>query len=133
MDFPIIAAVTASIITFLKMFLAFRVGFARLSSKVSIGDGGNESLNRQIRVHGNLIEYAPIFLILLTMLELSGIDKSFVQILAGVFILARISHAYGLSKTSSFNSPFRALGAGTSSLTIIIAAALLLHRVLLIN
>ena len=78
MDFPIITATTASTVAFLQIFLGFLVGFKRLKTKTGIGDGGNEALARQIRVHGNLIENAPIFLILLVLLELefSSLNKS---------------------------------------------------------
>ncbi|AFY56907.1 putative MAPEG superfamily protein related to glutathione S-transferase [Rivularia sp. PCC 7116] len=107
MNFPVIAAGCASILALLQVFLAGLVGFARFKHKVGIGDGGNEVLARKIRVHGNLIENAPIFLILLALLELSGIDKTTVAILGGVFILARISHAYALSRTTNPLTPLR--------------------------
>jgi len=129
MNFPTIAAGTASILALIQIFLAGLVIFARFNHKVGIGDGGNENLNRKIRVHGNLIENAPIFLILLTLLELSGADKFTVTILGGVFIVARISHAFALSQTANLLTPLRAVGGIGSTLTIVISAAMLLSKV----
>ena len=130
MDFPIITATTASILAFLQIFLGFLVGFKRLKTKTSIGDGGNEALARQIRVHGNLIENAPIFLILLVLLELTGISKITVTFIGTVFVLGRIAHAYALNQTTNPLAPLRALGAGSSSLAIIVTAGMILSHLL---
>ncbi len=130
MDFPIITATTASILAFLQIFLGFLVGLKRLKTKTGIGDGGNEALARQIRVHGNLIENAPIFLILLVLLELTGTGKIKVIILGTVFVLGRITHAYGLSKSAYVLAPLRGVGAGCSSLAIVVTAGMILSHVL---
>lgn len=130
MDFPVITATTAIILAFLQIFLGFLVGFKRLKTKTGIGDGGNEALARQIRVHGNLIENAPIFLILLVLLELTGISKITVAIIGTVFVLGRIAHAYGLSQTTNPLAPLRGLGAGSSTLAIIVTAGMIFHHIL---
>ena len=130
MDFPIITATTASILAFLQIFLGFLVGFKRLKTKTGIGDGGNEALARQIRVHGNLSENAPIFLILLVLLELTGTSKIIVVIIGTVFVLGRIAHAYGLSQTTNPLAPLRGVGAGSSSLAIVVTAGMILSHVL---
>ena len=128
MDFPVIAAATASILALLQTFLVFLVGFARLKHNIGIGDGGNENLARKIRVHGNLTENAPLFLILLTILELSGINNIVVIAYGAVFILARISHAYALSHTVK-PVPLRFLGAFGTNLAIVTEAGLILHQI----
>ena len=129
MDFPVIAAVTASGLALLQIFLGFLVGFALFKHKIGIGDGGNENLARKIRVHGNLTENAPLFLILLTMLELSGTNEMLLIGYGAVFILARIAHAYALSQTVNPLTPLRALGAMGTNLSIITAVGLILHQV----
>ena len=77
-----------------------------------------------------MIENAPIFLILLILLELTGISKIPVAIIGTVFVLARIAHAYALSQTSNPLAPLRGLGAGSSSLAIIVTAGMILHYIL---
>ena len=129
MDFPFITATTASILAFLQVFLGFLVGFKRLKHKVGIGDGGNEVLARQIRVHGNLIENAPIFLILLLLLELANTNKLIVVIIGSVFVLGRIAHAYALSQTTNPLTPLRAVGGLGNNLAIIVTAAMIFHHI----
>ena len=129
MDFPFITATTACMLAFLQVFLGFLVGFKRLKTNTGIGDGGNESLARQIRVHGNLIENAPIFLILLALLELSGSEKLRIIILGSVFILGRIAHAVGLSQSTNPTAPLRGIGAGASVLTVIVTASMILSHI----
>ena len=109
--------------------MAFLVGFKRLKTNTGIGDGGDERLARRIRVHGNLIENAPIFLILLVLLELTGTGKIKVAALGFVFVLGRLAHAIGYSQSASPTAPLRAVGGGMSALSIVITAAIILSYV----
>ena len=58
----------------------------------AFGNLGEISLQRAIRGHGNLTEYAPIFLILLYFVEASSIDVNSVHWYGSVFILGRLMH-----------------------------------------
>ena len=53
---------------------------------------GDISLQRAVRGHGNLTEYAPIFLILLYFVENSGFDVAAVHWYGSVFVLGRLMH-----------------------------------------
>ncbi|MBE9031731.1 MAPEG family protein [filamentous cyanobacterium LEGE 11480] len=110
MSFPTVTAQVASVLAIFQVVLMMRVGLTRAQSQVGIGDGGDPALARKIRVHGNLIENAPIFLIVLGLLEMTGISRSLVSILGLAFFLVRIAHAYALSGNSGA-SPLRAVGA----------------------
>ncbi|MEO0679422.1 MAG: MAPEG family protein, partial [Pseudomonadota bacterium] len=44
----------------------------RQGAGVSLGDGGDLRLQRRTRAQGNLVEYAPLFLILLALAEMQG-------------------------------------------------------------
>jgi uncharacterized protein len=81
----------------LQAVLMMTVGFARRKKSISLGDGGDEALQFKIRRHGNLTENAPIFLILLGLLETSGGSSTEVLGLAFLFVAARFSHAAALS------------------------------------
>ena len=59
----------------------------------SFRNQGDISLQRAIRGHGNLTEYAPIFLILLYLVEKSGFDVIGVHWYGSVFVLGRLMHA----------------------------------------
>lgn len=51
-----------------------------------------ESLQRAIRGHGNLVEYAPLFLIVMLILEMSGASQSQLIFSGTAFTLGRLMH-----------------------------------------
>ena len=54
-------------------------------------------LERAIRGHGNLIEYAPLFLILMLLLELTEASETFLYICGTVFTVGRFMHGIAFS------------------------------------
>ena len=54
-------------------------------------------LERAIRGHGNLIEYAPLLLILMLLLELTGASETFLYICGTVFTVGRFMHGIAFS------------------------------------
>ncbi|MBL4864701.1 MAG: MAPEG family protein [Rhodobiaceae bacterium] len=111
MEFPIITAYVAALIGILQFALMMSVGLTRASLKVGFGDGGDEDLLVKIRRHGNLAENAPIFVLLLGLLELAGQSPTWVAYLGGLFVAARIAHALALSGfLPSILRPFGAFG-----------------------
>jgi hypothetical protein len=66
-------------------------------------------LLQSIRAHGNLIENAPLVLILMGLLEMQGIADWKLHILGSLFFLFRILHAYGIS-ISRESTPYRLAG-----------------------
>lgn len=125
MMFPEITAITAAALALLQMYLMLSVGFARVRSRVGIGDGGQEPLALLIRRHGNLIENAPTFLILLGLVELGGGIQWVVLTLAALFLLARFAHAIAFSRSGGAH-PLRPVGAFGTAIAIITAALYLL-------
>ena len=111
-SFPVVTGLTAAALGILNIILVVYVGTARAKYKVHLGDGGHEALNRRVRMHGNLAENAPIFLILLGLVELTGRYHMTVAIIAPLFVLFRIIHPIGLSAYMSKRpNPFRGIGA----------------------
>jgi uncharacterized protein len=107
----------------LLFILSFRVTLIRRSSGVGIGDGGDATLTRAIRAQANFVEYTPIALLLILLLELAGSSHALLHILGLALIVARLAHGYGLS-TNPGVSPGRFVGA-TLTWLVIVAAALL--------
>lgn len=56
-----------------------------------------KDLERAIRGHGNLIENAPLFLILMLALELSDASKSLLYTCGIIFTLGRVMHGTAFS------------------------------------
>ncbi|HYI49677.1 MAG TPA: MAPEG family protein [Allosphingosinicella sp.] len=82
----------------LHIWLSLRVSRLRRPLKIGFGDGGNETLLRRMRAHGNFAENMPIFLILLALLELAGGERTILWAAAIAFILARLLHAFGMDR-----------------------------------
>ena len=104
----------------LHIWLMARVVRARAAIKVSVGDGGNESVMRRMRAHANYAENMPLFLILLGLLELAGGNK-WVLWGAGIgFILARIAHGFGMDRASL--GRWRSVGMTLNALLLVVLA-----------
>ena len=57
----------------------------------------SKDLERAIRWHGNLTEYAPLFLILMLALELSDASKTLLYACGTIFTLGRLMHGTAFS------------------------------------
>ncbi|MEM7068513.1 MAG: MAPEG family protein [Pseudomonadota bacterium] len=88
MEFEITATYAATL-GILTAALGFGTVIMRTKTKISWGDGENFALQRAIRAHGNLIEYSPVFLIILLILENSGTSATWVHGLGATFLAGR--------------------------------------------
>jgi uncharacterized membrane protein YecN with MAPEG domain len=98
---PIVLPITLTIAgaaAILHVWLSLRVSSLRRPLKIGVGDGGNEVLLRRMRAHGNFSENTPVFLILLGLVELARGGNLWLWGAGIVFILARISHAFGMDR-----------------------------------
>jgi uncharacterized membrane protein YecN with MAPEG domain len=77
--------------------------------RIPFGDGKDKLLKRAIRVHGNFSEYVPLTLIMIYFVELKTNNLLLIHGLCSAFILARISHIYGVSQLKE-NMIFRVFG-----------------------
>ena len=119
---PTITLLYAGILGIMSIVLTIFIVFIRSKTGISVGDGGNRELLLAIRRHGNFLEYVPIALILMALLELSGVSNLTMHIFGIVLCVARILHATGL-KLEDSSTLGRGLGAGgTFLLTTIMSA-----------
>ena len=109
----------AGALTFLGLILAGRIVSIRLSDQVLLGTADNTKLLQATRAQANLVEYAPFFLILLGCMEMVGVSVVSLYVLGDLFLLARISHAVGLSKGDG-SSILRTIGAVSTMLILIV-------------
>ena len=95
----------ASLLALLLVTLSCRVIALRgtpIFKWFAFGNDGEGSLRRAIRGHGNLIEYAPIFLILMLVAEMGGLKETALHSYGIVFFVARLMHGlcFGFLKYS---------------------------------
>lgn len=124
-----LAAAAAAAI--LNIWLMVRVGAVRNAEKVSIGDDGNENVIRRMRAHANFTENAPFVLILIGAIELTGKGDPWLAYVAGLFMLARVAHGFGMDGGALMAG--RMIGTLVSMLTLLglgIAAVLIVLGVI---
>ena len=73
---PKITLLFASLHALLLLTLVAPISRHRHQHKIGLGDGGDVALARKIRAHANFIEFVPIALLLLALLELSGLPAA---------------------------------------------------------
>ena len=116
----------AAILILLSVPMAVAVGLRRAKTGILLLDGGDEDLLKRMRAHGNFIEYVPLALIGLAGAELSGLP-SWLLVGCGVVLLAgRLIHYAALRGSAA--GAGRTLGAGLTSLVLVVLAAGILLR-----
>jgi uncharacterized membrane protein YecN with MAPEG domain len=125
-----ITAFYASLLTLWLVLLSFRVIALRGSPVfgfLTMDTSDDNMLQRAIRAHGNLTEYAPMMVIVLYLLEVSGADTTTLHSLGLSFLLGRLMHGvcFGFMKSSM---PLR-IGGTALTLAPLLIAAVLLFRI----
>lgn len=110
----------ASLLGLLYLVLAARVGRYRRNSGISIGTGQDRELEVRMRVQANFIEYVPLALILLALLESLSVSRYGLHVLGILLVVARLLHAWGLSRGTV--NYIRGAGTGLTLLVCLVEA-----------
>jgi uncharacterized membrane protein YecN with MAPEG domain len=87
--------VCAGLLGLLVVILTVNVGIIRGRKKINLGDGGDPEMIAAIRAHANLIEFAPLCLLLIYVAsDFYGFWTT--AALSALFLLARVLHAGGM-------------------------------------
>ena len=120
----------AALLALLFVGLSVRTLRLRRGLNIAIGDAGNHTLLRAMRVHANFAEYVPLSLLLIFFIEGAGARSLLVHFLCLCLLVGRVSHAYGVSQAKE-NYKFRAAGMALTFVTLISASLFLLAAQLL--
>ena len=96
---PTISAYYAALLGLLFFWLSLRVSLMRIRLGISAGDDGNATLARAVRLQGNFVEYAPMAVALLLMLELQGAPGWSLHMIGLLFLAGRVLHGVGFTST----------------------------------
>lgn len=121
--------VYAALLAIFFVALSVRVIMLRRKLHVSLGAGGNTTLERAIRVHGNFAEYVPLALLLIFIVENNAAPAWLLHGLGLCLITGRTSHALGVSQDKE-DTRFRIVGMALTFTTLLISAAYLLFTYL---
>lgn len=122
-----ISSIYAGLLAFWIVWLSLRVIKLRRAKRIRLGDGGDSELQTAIRAQGNAVEYAPLSLILLVLLEFNHAHAALVHLGGVVLVAGRVTHARGLLTD---NLRFRVLGMQLTFFTLIGLAILNLAYVI---
>lgn len=108
---------------FVLLFVALKInsGRVRAGEKVNFGDGGNEEMQKAMRVQANAVEDVPIVLIGLLALTLMSAPTMLLHVIGGGFFVGRVLHALGLGSKTGTGLP-RLLGTIISLLLMLVTA-----------
>jgi hypothetical protein len=120
-----IPATYAAILALMFVGLSFRTLSMRRRLKIAIGDAGNPTMLRAMRVHSNFAEYVPLGLLLILLAAGSGAHPMLVHFLGLTLLVGRVSHAYGVSQSRE-NYKFRVAGMALTFTSLIISSLYLL-------
>ena len=96
MHLPSTTATYLGILGLLYAVLGLQVSRLRRGNRVLFGDGGNIKLRSAIRAHANFAEYVPIIVLMVAMLEMSGMPATWVHLLMAALLVARLLHPLGM-------------------------------------
>lgn len=93
MTSPLIATLFfIALFALIQIPMTIRVGLRRLHTQISFLDGGDETLLRRYRAHGNFTETVPITLFAMAAAELSGAPSWLIWTGGGLLLAGRLLH-----------------------------------------
>ena len=104
MDLPITSTL-AALLALLAVPLTIQISARRAvigmkagkTDQAVFGDDGDPMLRNSIRAFGNFIEYTPLALILLALMEAQGAAAALLWWLGGAFVVGRLVHAISMT------------------------------------
>jgi hypothetical protein len=127
MPVPIVS-LYAALLAVLCIVLAGMVGSLRGKKQtISLGDGGDPELMVAMRRHLNFVEYVPLALLLMALIELNGGSKTLLHVLGAILLLARIIHPFGIDAKDMRKMP-RFIGTFATIAVNLVAAGTLLWQ-----
>ncbi|MBS8240495.1 MAPEG family protein [Marinobacter lipolyticus] len=124
-----VTAIFAAVTGLLLLVLSFQVVRFRLKYRKGLGVTDDREFHATVRAQANLVEYAPLCLIMLGLAELNGVAASLIYWTGMALVVGRILHAWGMINGRGGPHKARILGVVLTWLAILVAAILLLANV----
>jgi len=96
-----VTLVFVAVFALLQIPMTVAVGLLRAQTDIHFMDGGNTTLLRRMRAHGNYTETVPMSLLAMAAAEFSGAPSALLWAIGGALLLGRALH-YGTLVTSGF-------------------------------
>ena len=133
MQFPSVTAAYLAVLALVYVALSVQVIRLRRRNLTGFGDAGDTQLRGAIRAHAHFAEYVPITVLMVAMLEASGLAVVAVHGLMGALLVARLVHPFGMhAKSGTLQFGIGRVGGMTITTGVmIISAVLILSRLAL--
>lgn len=115
----------AALLALAFVYLSLRIIRLRRRLRIGLGHADNPLMLRAIRVHANFAEYVPFALLMIALVELRGAQTWLVHALGLCLVLARLSHAWGVSQERE-NFRYRVCGMVATFSVLAVSALYLL-------
>jgi uncharacterized membrane protein YecN with MAPEG domain len=126
-----VTAIYAAVIALMMLALAYRVTGFRRRDSIGMGEHGSRDLQVAVRSHANLVEYAPIFVLLLFIGEINGVTVDWLHAAGLLFVLSRFAHAWGMTASSGRAHPGRLVGILGTWIAMVIMVVLVIWNLAL--
>jgi len=117
----------AGFFALMYFMLSLYVVRKRWRHQVGLGDGGKREMLRAVRIHGNFMEYVPMALVIMLILELGAKQPMTIHGLGSILVIGRVLHVFGLLKTVGTSS-YRVMGMVLTFLVYIVGGLMCLYQ-----
>ncbi|MEC7377556.1 MAG: MAPEG family protein [Pseudomonadota bacterium] len=124
-----VTGVFAAVTGILLLVLSIQVVKFRLKYRKGLGVTDDRDFEAAVRAHANLVEYAPMGLIMLAIAELNGVASGLIYWTGMALVVGRILHAWGMINGRGGPHKARMIGILLTWLAILAAAIFLLWNV----
>jgi len=124
-----VTAIFAAVTGLLLLVLSAHVVKYRLKYRKGMGVNDDRDFEAAVRAHANLVEYAPLGLIMLAIAELNGVSSQLIYWTGMALVVGRILHAFGMINGRGGQHVARMIGMVLTWFAILVAALLLFWNV----
>lgn len=125
-----VTPIYAALLTGLFLVLSWYVIMYRKANLISLGDNDDKALRKRMRAQANFIEYTPLGLILMLIVELQGASAVAIHAMGLALLGGRVLHAVGFTATPQ-KIILRQIGMVLTLAMLALSALALLGQVLL--
>jgi uncharacterized protein len=125
---PTVTPIFIGILMVFQVIITNLVGYRRLKTGIRFLDGGDETLTRRMRAHGNFTETVPITLLGMLSAEMAGVAPVVIWIAGALLLVGRAWH-YGVIVRQGWGNGRALSMVVTFSAMLLIACALVWHSI----
>ena len=127
MVLPSITAIYLALLALVYVALGLQVSRLRRSHRAAFGDAGHPGLRAAIRAHANFAEYVPLIVLMVALLEMSGLPGPRVHLLMGALLVSRLLHPVGMyAAPNTMRFRIGRVGGVTITLIVLIACPIMI-------